>query len=513
MGLDIGTSACKAVLVDDEGQVAAVARRSYPLLVGSPGRGRVEADPELVWTAIVGVVSTVAWGARASGLGIVALAASVSSEDVVFVDRDGRPLRPAVMALDTRSASVTTRWARRVGARHISEVTGLPIHPAHPLMRLLWLREIDPGRYRDVRQALCWQGFLARRLGLPAVTDPSLAARTMAWDLRSSSWSAELLAAADASAEVFPEVRPTGAVVGVIPDAGAHALGLPRGAVLVTGGLDQALATLGAGATRPGQAMVGTGSWEAVTALMTAEGLGGGRPADAEAFATHGISLGPFVLEGLAMAMATQAGGGSLVRWLRDLIAPGRSVGQLISRAPDRVSRLLFMPHIEGSYSPWMDPGSRAAVAGLGLSTTRGELVRGVLEGTALELRLNLEHMEAAGVPVTELRNTGRGGRSPAWVQLKADVLGRPVVLVDIEENAAFGAGCLAGQAIGLFPPADGAAARFVHIVATVEPRPAMVSAYEDVYQRYRGLYPALRAARAGQSAEDPAASSRTRAS
>jgi xylulokinase len=497
--------------VDDEGHTVALARRSYPLLVGPPGR--VEADPEVVWKGVVAVVSAVARRARTSGLRIAALASSISSEDVVFVDDHGRPVRPAVMALDTRSARVAARWAGRVGARHVSEITGLPIHPAHPLMRLVWLRDAEPGAYRKVRQVLCWHGFLARRLGLPAVTDTTLAARTMAWDVRTSSWSAELLASARASVEVFPEVRPSGTIVGAIPDAGADALGVPRGAAFATGGLDQALATLGSGMTRPGQAMVGSGSWEAVTALMAAGGRRGSPRIDAAALATHGISLGPFVVNRLGMAMATQAGGGSLVRWLRDLVAPGRSVGEVIGRAPDRVSGLLVLPHIEGSYSPWMDPVSRAAVAGFGLGTTRGELVRGVLEGTAMELRLNLERMEAGGAPVTELRNTGGGARSRAWVQLKADVLGRPVKLVDVAENAAFGAACLAGQAVGLFPSAGGAAARFVQIVETVEPRPLSVSAYEEDYQRYRALYPAMREARALQLEEEPAASSNTRVS
>jgi xylulokinase len=170
---------------------------------------------------------------------------------------------------------------------------------------------------------------------------------------------------------------------------------------------------------------------------------------------------------------------------------------------PDRVSELLVLPHIEGSYSPWMDPGSRSAITGLALDTTRGRLVRAALEGITFELRLNLKRLEAAGLGVAELRCTGGGARSRAWVQLKADVLERPMKLVDVAENGAFGAALLAGVGIGLFPAADVAAQQFVHAVETVEPRPAMVERYGEIFARYRELYPALRSLRASWSTRD----------
>ena len=469
------------------------ARRSYPLIVGSPGQ--VEADPDQVWRAFAGVVRTLARTARGAGRRVAGLACAISSEDVVFVDAAGQPVGPAVMALDTRSAEASTRWASAVGSERISAITGLPVHPAHPLVRLLWLRGSDARRYRKVRQVLCWQGFVAQRLGLPAVTDPSLAARTMAWDLHSGDWSTELLDSAGVTADAFPAVRPSGSAIETIPDRGARGLGLPRGAVFALGGLDQAVATLGAGFSRAGESMIGTGSWEAVTALTDQAG-GSAAAAGSAELARSGISVGPFVVPGRSMAMATQAGGGSLVGWLRELVAPRRSVGSLLAVAPDRVSGLLLLPHLEGSYSPWMDPASRAAIAGIGIGTTRGELVRGVLESTTYELRLNLERLATGGIGVDHLRNTGGGSRSRAWVQLKADVLARPIGLVDVAENAAFGAACLAGQAVGLFPAASEAAGAFVRVTTTVEPRPAMTAAYEDAFARYRELYPALRTAR-----------------
>jgi len=316
----------------------------------------------------------------------------------------------------------------------------------------------------------------------------------MAWDVDRHEWAGRLLDAADVTADVFPRVRAPGSAVGDVPELVTRRLGLPGVVVFATGGLDQAAATLGAGLTEPGEAMVGSGSWEALTTLTPRDAAA--RRVALETLAASGISLGPSVVPGHSMAMATQAGGGSLLEWLRSVVAPRRSVAALIAAAPDRVTGMLVLPHVEGSYSPWMDPSSRGAIAGIGIATTRGELVRAALEGITLELRLNVERMAASGIEIGALRNTGGGSRSPAWVQLKADVLGRSVTLVDVQENAAFGAALLAGQAAHVFGSASAAARELVHVTRTVETRPAMVAAYDEVFGRYRELYPALSSAR-----------------
>jgi len=485
--------------------VVALSRRGYRLSMPAPGR--VELDADDVWAAASTVIVVLGRRARRRGLRVAALAASVSGDEAVMLDSDERPVGPTIMALDTRSADTARRWAATAAGERIYRITGLPVHPAHPLVRLLWLREHEPDRFRRIARVLCWEEYLAVRLGLPPVSDPSVAARTMAWDIDAGRWSGELLTLAGLPVGLFPDVRPSGQAVGEVPAPLAQALSLPAGVVLATGGLDQAVATLGAGVTEPGHAMVGTGSWEALTALTALP------PRDTTALRTSGMALGPFVVPARLAALATQVGGGSLIAWLRDLLAPGMPIGRFLRLAPDRVTDLLVLPHVEGSYSPWMDPASRTAIAGLSLETGRGQMVRATVEGITFELRLNVERLDAAGIRVAEVRCTGGGARSGAWVQLKADVLGRPMVLVDVAENGAFGAACLAGQAIGLFPRADEAARRFVRPVRTVEPRAHMVARYEETFARYRLLYPELRDLRAEAQAEAGPASARARRS
>jgi xylulokinase len=417
-----------------------------------------------------------------------AVAVSASVDESVFVDADGRPIGRVIMAPDTRSSSAFRAWLDDVGPARVYAITGLPAYPAHVVPRLLWLRQHRASRFGRVRLALDWAAFVAVRLGLVPTTDPSVAARTMAWDFRKVRWSTDLLERAGLASTLLPDVKPAGRPIGEVPRDVARRLGLPAAIVLVAGGMDQALAAVGSGSVDPGQAVVGTGTWEAMTVPIVSP------PSNGEWFRVSGISIGPFVGGPGLMAMATQIGGGALLSWFQRVIAPDRSVGSLLRSAPDRPTGLLVQPHAEGSLSPRMDPTSTMAIAGMGPATDRGELLRAVLEGICFELRENLSRIESSGTRVEALRATGGGAQSAAWVQLKADVLGRPVATVHVAHTSAFGAALLAGSAVGLYGPVRAAARELVRITRVFEPRPAFSRAYDEIFERYRELYPALRA-------------------
>jgi xylulokinase len=462
--------------------------RDYELSLPAPGR--VEADPEDVWAACVSATASLARRASRLGVTLRALAVSASVDESVFVDAEGRPTGHVIMAPDTRSCSAFRAWLRDVGQKRMYAITGLPPYPAHVLPRLLWLRQHQPSTFTRVRLALDWAAFVAARLGVTPTTDPSVAARTMAWDFTISAWSTYLLDRAGLASTLLPDVKPAGSPIGEVPRGVALRLGLPAGIVLVAGGMDQALAAVGTGSVDPGQAMVGTGTWEAITVPVVAP------PTNVDSLRASGISLGPFVGGPGLVAMATQIGGGALLSWVRRVFAADRSVGALLRSAPDRPTGLLVQPHAEGSLSPWMDPASTMAVAGMGLATDRGELVRAVLEGTCFELRENLSRIESSGTTVEALRASGGGAQSATWVQLKADVLGRPLATVHISHNAAFGAALLAGSAVGLYGPVRDAARQLVRTARVFEPRSTFSRAYDEIFERYRHLYPALRAIR-----------------
>jgi xylulokinase len=266
---------------------------------------------------------------------------------------------------------------------------------------------------------------------------------------------------------------------------------------VVTGGFDQAMAALGAGQTRPGQAGVGTGSWEALLVVTneprtTAQLLVGGYPAAC------------YVVPECYYTVANNPGGGSVLAWLRDTIGQkelraeqdglGDSFDLLVASATDSPSGLLVTPHHAGSYNPWMNPNATGAILGLTLATTRSDLIKGFLEGITFELRDNLQRLESAGLEIEELAATGGGAKSAIWLQLRADITGKPVHTVNVKETGCLAAACAAGVGIGTFESAAQAIEAFVRPVRGFEPDPGRARRYDDLFSQYQQVYPSIRA-------------------
>ena len=427
---------------------------------------------------------------------IRALCLSVSGDEAVPVDSSGATLYPCIMAMDVRSVDIAGWWEREFGRERVYSITGLPIHPMHPLVRLMWLRANEPGVFGRIARMLCWGEFLALRLGTEPVTDYSIASRTMAFDIHGRYWSPEMLTAADLPPALFSQIYPSGKAIGTLPDQIAHELGLRSPVTLVTGGFDQAMAALGSGLLTPGEAGVGTGTWEALTIVTDA-------PVLSSAMLEAGYPFGCYVANDLYFCLASNAGGGSLLRWYRDTFAD-KEVEQshaanvdafdlIVQQATSRPTALLVLPHFEGSYNPWMDPFSTGAIVGLNLNTTRADLVKAILEGITLELRENIERVEHAGLAIKELRATGGGAKSATWLQLKADITGKAIVTLNINETGCFAAACLAGVGIGAFTSIEEPLKSLVRPTASYEPRPALKAEYDEIFAAYHELYSTLK--------------------
>lgn len=494
LGLDVGTSACKGLALSEEGREIASARREYPLMF--PGKGRVELDPELVWKAVQDVIRTLALAAEQERDPIRALCLSVSGDEAVPVEASGAILYPCIMAMDVRSIDIARWWEREFGREGIYSITGLPIHPMHPLVRLMWLRANEPKVFACTAKMLCWEEFLALRMGVEPVTDYSIASRTMAFNIHDRHWSTELLATADLPSTLFPEARPSGKAIGTLPDQIAHELELRSPVTLVTGGFDQAMAALGSGLLTPGEAGVGTGTWEALTIVTN-------RPVLSPTMLEAGYPFGCYVTKDLYFCLASNSGGGSLLRWYRDTfgykeveqsrVANVDVFDLIVQQATSRPTGLLVLPHFEGSYNPWMDPHSTGTIVGLSLNTSRADLVKAILEGITFELRENIEMVERAGLAVKELRATGGGAKSAEWLQLKADITGKPIITLNIKETGCFAAACLAGVGIGKFTSIEEPIKNLVQTTAFYEPRPALKADYDEIFAAYHELYTTLK--------------------
>jgi xylulokinase len=479
IGLDIGTSAVKGVLLDGTGHVRSQVRHGYRVRSANPDRAELSAHR--VWAATRWVIRRLAIVARPVDP-VRALCVGGSGDEVVLLDERDRPVAPVILALDRRAAAVGVALAERFGTAWLRERTGLHDAGATPLARLLWLREHDPQTATRIRRVLAWPEFIAHRLGVAVGSEPTLAARTLGYAIADDRFEPAILGPLGVDASLFAPLVGTGDVLGTMAPAVAEDMGLPIGVNVVAGGFDQAMATLGAGVVGVGVAHLGAGSWEALTVLLPKRSAG-------RELLSRGWSTGRSIGAHLPWSAMTSAPGGLAVQWFADLIADGSSghrpgVARLMSEAAGGPGGALALAGSD-ELTTW-------SLAGLDLSTRRGEMLAAVLESTAWRLAHALQQAEAVGVRVATLRASGGGARSAAWLQLKADVTGRVVERTAIEEVGAFAAGLLAGAATGAFPAPSTAAPMLVRMRDSFEPRPDRTAWHAERADRARRAAAAL---------------------
>ena len=492
LGIDVGTTGTKAVAFSSEGEVLSSAYREYPLL--SPKPGWLEIDPRMVRDAVLDAVREVA-----SGTGhdpISALSVSCQGEAAVPVSEDGEILYNTPISFDPRTEGVAERFSGEISKEEAFRITGMPLHPMHTIFKIIWLRENEPEIFSKVWKFLCYEEFVFYLLGLEPTTDRSLAARTMAFDIGAGRWSDRMLGIAGLTEDIFPEVLPSGTVVGEVPRRRAEELGLPNGVLAVTGGHDQPCNALGSGVVREGTAAYGVGTVECITPAFAEVP----RP---EGLLSHNFACYPHVAPGLSVTLAFNFTGGSLLRWYRDNFGEkereeaertgAEPYDLILSDLPDGPTGLLVLPHFTATGTPYFDVRSKGVVLGLTLSTSRKELLKALLEGVTMEMRLNLELLEEAGVEVGELRLTGGGARSEVWSRIKADILGRPISTLYVTEATSLGTAILAGVASGEYGSVEEAADALVRVKDTYEPDPKLHEVYTERFALYKEIYPRLK--------------------
>ena len=492
IGLDIGTSGCKAVVFDTQGNLLSSASREYR--VDLPQPDWAEQDAEGVWqqalAALRQAVATAGPGEEFAALGL-----SVQGEAVMPVDARGHALRPAILGMDTRTGEQNRWLAERLGAEHLFERTGMPIHTMNTLPKLLWLKQHEPDMWRRAHRFLLYEDFLINKLTGQAVISQCLASRTQLYDLLDGCWSPEILAALELEPARLAAVWPSGRAVGRMRPELAEDLGLRPAPLVVTGGHDQACGALGAGLIQPGLAMVSTGTAEVVEVALPSPVLSPG-------LRRANMSCYMHVVPGLYLVMTLNHSGGLLLRWFRDTfcqaeLETARQTGRdaydlLLANASPDPSPLMLLPHFAGSGTPWLDTASKGAILGLTFATTKTDLAKAVLEGLTFELRINLDILKESGVGIDELRAIGGGARSELWLQLKADITATRVVAPQVTEAAGLGAALLAGVGAGCFPSAASAVESLLKFKRSFEPDTRRVALYNERYAIYRDVYPTL---------------------
>ncbi|MGH2680199.1 MAG: xylulokinase [Actinomycetota bacterium] len=484
LGLDVSTTATKAVAIRPDGTVAAAASSDYAYETPRPLWS--EQDPARWWEGTVTVVRAVLEAGGLRGADVEAIGLAGQMHGLVLLDRERRVLRPAILWNDQRTGAECDLIREVVGRDRLIRLTGNDALPGFTAPKIVWVHRHEPDVWRRIAHVLLPKDQVRFRLTGELATDRADASGTLLLSLADRDWSPEVVEALDVDPSWLPRTYEGPDVTGVLSADAAEATGLRAGTPVVAGGGDQAAAAAGLGAVRPGIVSVSLGTSGVVFATTDGPSVDpGGR---LHAFC-HAVPDRWHVM-GVMLSAA-----GSL-RWLRDAIAPGTAFDELVEQAsgvPAGSDGLLFLPYLTGDRTPHPDPLARGAFVGLTVRHGGPHLVRAVLEGVAFGLRDSFELMDALGLPrPAHVRITGGGSRSALWRRVLADVVRTSVVTTSSAEGAAQGAATLAAVGAGWFPTVDAACGATIELGEPIDPGPD-ADTYDEGYGRYRTLYPALR--------------------
>ena len=485
IGIDIGTSGAKGVVLAGDGTVLARAEAGYPLLAPRPGW--TEQEPLAWWEASVAVLRRLV--EAVPGIEFVGIGLSGQMHGSVFVDAAGEPIRPALLWNDGRTFAECAEIERRVGPEQVLAITGNRASTGMQAPKLLWLRRHEPEAAARVAKLLLPKDFIRLRLTGTHATDMADASGTLLLDLKARRWSEEMLAGLEIAADLLPATFEGPEVTGRVTAEAAAATGLPAGLPVVAGGGDNACAAIGAGLIEEGHGVcsIGTSGTLFVHSKVPRIDPDGALNAFCDAVP------GGYHLMGVILSA------GGALNWFRDRLAAGLPFERLMAEAAAvsaGAEGLLFLPYLAGERSPLLDPHARGAWAGLSLAHGRGHLVRALVEGVGFAYTDCLERMRALGVEPPAISLTGGGARGGLWSEILAAQLATPLSTVATADGPALGAAILAQVGAGLAPDLAAAVARCVP--AAGAPIPAgveTVARYAELRARWRRLYPALKGA------------------
>jgi xylulokinase len=495
LGIDVSTTGAKALIIDEQGSVAATHTTEYPLSTPKPLWS--EQDPHDWWNGACASIKAALSKANLSGEALSAIGLTGQMHGLVMLDKSDQVLRPAILWNDQRTGPQCEEITVRVGGLdRLLALTGNQVLPGFTAPKIVWVRENEPAVYEKTTHILLPKDYVRFLLTGEYATEVSDASGMSLLDVEKRAWSKEMLSALDIPTAWLPTCTESDQVSGRISESAAKATGLRVGTPVVGGGGDQAAQAVGSGIVTSGVISVTSGTSGVVFAHS-----------DHYAAEPQGrLHAFCHAVPGKWHYMGVMLSAGGSFRWLRDAIGDvEKTAAQLIgvdpyelltqeaAAAPVGSEGLLFLPYLTGERTPYPDPQARGAFVGLTLRHGKAHLVRSVLEGVSFGLRDSLDLIKGLGVPIAQVRASGGGARSAVWRQIQADVFGTELVLVNVTEGAAYGAALLAGVGAGAYRSVEEAVNATVKITDHTAPITANVKEYETLYPAYRGLYPALK--------------------
>ena len=477
LGIDMGTSAVKAVVIDASAELRGIGMREIPMLTAAPGRA--EQDPLQWWAATVEAVRDAL--AAAGATEVTAIGIDAHMHGVTLLDADQQLVGNSITWADQRSAALVGELEATVGTDTFLRIAGT--RPAAGFMgpTLAWLARNDTARLDRAAVSILPKDYLRLRMTGEVASDVSDASATALFDIGARTWSSELAARMGIPERLFPRLHESADVAGNLRADAAAELGLPVGVPVVAGAADMAALAVANGLLEPGDGGIALGS--------------GGQlfiAADRPAVDPHGrISTFNHAVPGRWYQLGATLSGGLSLRWLRDLLGLDgfdayAELDAMAARIPPGADGLTFLPYLHGERSPLMDPNVRGGFIGLTMSHGRGHLARAVLEGVACSLRAGRDAVADVGVAPSSWLASGNGLASPLWRSIVADVFGKPLRFVTARERPAVGAALIAGIGTGVYASYREAAQAAARPTETAAPDPGRAATYDAVFEAFQ---------------------------
>jgi xylulokinase len=495
LGIDAGTTSIKALILDSDSKVVASAGQEYTLDTGSDDS--CELDPEVYWKITCAIIRELLQKSKIDPALVKGLAFSSQGETIIAVDKNGKPLRKAIIWLDNRSGKEAKILDERFDKQHLMEITGQPeIQPLWPATRILWLKENEPEIFKQVGKFLLVEDYLLFRLTGKFCTEYSLVSSTLYFDFQRKIWWDEMLSFLGISPEQLPDLHPSGSVIGELTSAAASATGLTAKTLCVTGSYDHPAGAIGAGNIAPGMVTLTIGASMAMCVTLD-------KPITD---ASNKLPCQCHALKDLYFLLPYGQTAGMVLKWFKDEfcleeIEKSKQLNcdpyDLIVAHAEEVSAgaegLLMLPHLMGTGSPEFNANMKGVFAGIQMGMKKGHFVRAIIESVIAMTARNIEMIADKGIAINTIYMLGGGAKNRIWSQTLADMTGIPVATLTQTENASMGAALIAGVGVGIFKDFEIACGVCVKLQARYEPNPANYAVYRKVYSEYIKLYESLK--------------------
>ena len=481
IGIDLGTSAVKLLLVDEQGRIVRSVTKEYPISFPQPGWS--EQNPEDWWKAVQhGILELTEHVDKSEVRGV---GCGGQMHGLVVLDEFDRVIRPAILWNDGRTAEETAWLNTAIGKEKLSELTANIAFAGFTAPKLLWLRKNEPENFARIKKIMLPKDYINYRLTGVHACDYSDASGMLLLDVQHKRWSKEMLDICGVSESQMPRLFESFEVIGCIQGFVSGSLGLPRDCKVVAGAGDNAAAAVGTGVVGEGGCNISLGT--SGTIFISSERFGVDPNNALHAFA-H--ADGGYHLMGCMLSAA------SCNKWFCDEILKTKDyAAEQVDITSDQLgkNRVFFLPYLMGERSPINDVDARACFIGMSMDTSRADLVQAVLEGVAFATRDSFEVAKSLGIPLTHSMLCGGGARSPLWRSILANVLNIRLDIPQTEEGPGYGGAMLAMVGCGLFPSVQECVNALVRVTDSVEPTPALAARYEERYQKFRKIYPAMK--------------------